>query len=84
MEPSTDGKKLRRRRVRWADLGEGPPGLHPLPGEKEDSKVHDSLEGILVIGLEFEAAEKNQCITKDIPPQYKYLFIKTLKIIIIL
>jgi len=44
MEPSTDGKKLRRRRVRWADVAEGPPGLHPFPEDEEDSKVHDSLE----------------------------------------
>ena len=44
MEPSTDGKKLRRRRARWSDVADGPPGLHPFPGEKVDSKVHDSLE----------------------------------------
>ena len=44
MEPSTDGKKLRRRGPTWADVVDSLPGLHPLPGEKEDSKVHDSLE----------------------------------------
>ena len=44
MEPSTDGKNLRRRGPTWADVVEGPPGLHPLPGEAVDSKVHDSLE----------------------------------------
>ena len=44
MEPSTDGKKLRRRGPTWVDVVDGPPGLHPLPGENEDSKVHDGLE----------------------------------------
>ena len=44
MEPSTDGKNLRRSGPTWADVVNGPPGLHPLPGENVESKGHDSLE----------------------------------------